>query len=240
LTPGTGERTPATVLDEMRTLFAHVPPAASQYTDISERNMFSPERRPWAPPPTEPPRDSSAEAEMSALSGPSGIRLYGTTISDEQKQALLYFERFSSRQKHRLATEGEIVRDEGERGETVYYQVVSVGRDRVELQDARGNDITVGLYDHQKTELPPSQPPPAVITQPRPTAQLQGQPQSEQQPQTSPEGATVAPDVPNSGLEPIRRMEDMPESTEEREQLVREGRLRRIDTPFGPVYRPVE
>lgn len=38
--------------------------------------------------------------------------------------------------------------------------------------------------------------------------------------------------------EPILRMEDIPESLEAREQLVREGRLQKIETSLGPLYLP--
>lgn len=228
----TSEFSSAAMLEETRMLFVQAAPAASQYASISEQNMFSPERRPWSPPPPAQTPSPTTEPERPSPVAPGGIRLYGTTISTEKKLALLYFERFTSRQKHFLAREGDIVRDEGERGETVYYQIVSVAQDRVELLDAQGNNVTIGLYDHQRTDSSPGLPPPNIVMQQR---QSQGQ----RQPGPGQASPVVQPTTPEAaGLQ--QSLSDLPDSMEERERLAREGRLRRIDTPFGPVYRPVE
>lgn len=221
----------AAMLEEIQMLFGQAVPAASQYASISELNMFSPDRRPWSPPPAQAP-SPTAEPERSLPIAPGGIRLYGTTISTEQNLALLYFERFASSRKYFLAREGDTVRDEGERGETVYYQVVSVFQDRVELLDAQGNSVTIGLYDHQRSVASPGLPPPNIVMQQRqPQVQHQTVPR-----QSIPNAQPIIPE----GADPQQALSGLPDSMEEREQLVREGRLTRIDTPFGPVYRPVE
>jgi hypothetical protein len=214
------------LVQELRAMFAEVPPPISQFSAVAEKNLFSPDRTAWAPPPPPPKTEPDQEAEEPPPPpGSHRIRLYGTTISPSEKTALLYFERFSSKQKHRLVAEGETVSDDGEKARGGEFVLQSVKKDAAILTDKDGHEIVVGLYDHERTDPPPP-PKPAADPKPSPT-QPPGQP-------------VAAESQPPSAGEPIRRMEDIPDSKEEREQLAKEGRLRRISTPFGPVYRPVE
>ncbi len=204
---------------ELRMMLADASPATSEYGIVTEKNLFSPNRRAWAPPPQVAEDASQGENQAQALTPEAlGIRLYGTTIGLGQKTALLYFERFVSKQKHRILGEGETARDEGERGESVYFILKGLEQDAVVLEDAQGREHPIGLYEHPRTE-------PVAAPGPRQGAGMNG--------------PAFAP-VPGDGNEPILRMEDIPESLEERERLAAEGRLRRISTPAGPVFRPVE
>lgn len=216
------------VVQELRAMFSEVPPAISQFDTISEKNLFSPERAAWAPPPPPPVVEEEETDEAPPPSGPHRIRLYGTTIGSERKVALLYFERFSSNRKHRMVGEGETVRDDGDGPRGGEFLVKQVEPERVVLADASGQEIVVGLYDHERSAPPPPPEPPT-----KPAQQPQAPPQMPATPLTMP-----APPPPSGDV--IRRMEDMPETLEEREQAAKEGRLRRISTPFGPVFRPLE
>jgi len=207
----------AMLSQELRMLFPDTSSAASQFAIVTESNLFSPERRPWSPPPQVPDDASQGESQaQTLLPDAGGIRLYGTSIGPDRKTALVYFERFVSKQKHRILEEGETARDEGERGESFYFVLKKLEQDAVVLMDAQGREHVIGLYEHMRAEPP------------------QGPQQS-----TSMNAQPLLP-VAAEGNEPIRRVEDMPESLQERERLAKEGRLRRISTPSGPVFRPVE
>jgi hypothetical protein len=208
------------LVQELRAMFAEVPPPTSQFSAVAENNLFSPERKAWAPPPKEKPVPEEKEPPQPA--GPHHIRLYGTSFSAEGRRALLHFDRFSSRQKHRIVELGETVQDDGENPRGGQYTLQRVEKDMVMLEDQNGHEIMVGLYDHDRRD-PAPKPDPAA-----PPFSAADAPSKDPEPSQEPQG------------EPIRRMEDMPRSIEEREQLAKEGRLRVIDTPFGPVYRPVE
>ncbi|WP_045221780.1 hypothetical protein [Desulfonatronum thioautotrophicum] len=211
----------AALPEELRSMFADTPPSNSQYAAVTERNLFSPERRPWAPPP-DVSREAVASPPPPILENPR-VRLYGTTITPVRRSALLYFESFSSQRKHRILEVGETARDEGDRGDSAYFVLVRLDADSAVLEDPHGREHVIGLYEHPRVPPPrPSSPGPARDATPAPVA------------------SSPAETEASMSLEPIRRMEDIPESLEEREQLAREGRLNRISTPFGPVFRPIQ
>ena len=222
------DETAAMLPMELNALLSETPPPLSQFQPVSDKNLFSPDRKPWAPPPPppKPKKEPKAEEPPPPPPPPPGdprIRLYGTTLTDTRQAALLYFERFSSKQKHRLLDVGDTARDDGERGDRNFFVLKSIEHDKAVLEDADGWEHVVGLFDHERRA-------PAPIPTPTPVAAAPSRTDAaEQEDQDSPEQG-----------EPIRRMEDIPESLEEREQLAKEGRLRRISTPFGPVFRPVE
>lgn len=219
------DETSAMLPMELSALLSEAPPPLTQYQPISDKNLFSPDRKPWTPPapPPKPAEEPIAEEPPPPAPPPGDprIRLYGTTITDNRRTALLYFDRFTSKQKHRLLEVGETARDEGERGERYFFVLQSIEQDKAVLEDADGWEHVVGLFDHER-RAPAPEPTPAATT-------------PERAPTAGNEDQGVAP----TG-EPIRRMEDIPESLEEREQLAEEGRLRRLSTPFGPVFRPIE
>lgn len=210
--------------EELQALHSDVPPPISQYQAVTEQNLFSPDRKAWEPPQAapEPEPEQAVDAPPPPVSGPQRIRLYGTTIGPERRTALLFFQHFASRQKHRLVEEGETVHDDGDGARDISYILKSLESERAVLEDNRGQKIVVGLYDHERAAIRDEgvQAPQPDTAQPAPPAQ---------KPDDSPPVA-----------DPIRRMEDIPRELEERERLAKEGRLRRISTPFGPVFRPIE
>ena len=131
------------------------------YDVIAKDNLFHRNREAWQPP--EPKKDSQEENQdqdgnkergerrMARISH-SKIRLYGTTSSKQGKTALLYMDPFQANPKYRLAREGEIVRDEGERGEWLYYKVVDIDQDRIALEASDGESVEVSLYGHQRQQ----------------------------------------------------------------------------------------
>ena len=211
---------------ELRILLAEVPPPTfTQYGTVAEKNLFSPDRREWAPP---PPAATEETMPEHALPAPQTqrVRLYGTIISQDIETALLYFEQFSSPRKHRIMEVGETVWDESNDGNDASFVLVRLEKDLAVLEDQLGLEHVVRLYDHQRK---PVESVAHVLLD-----------------KLARHDAAVSPRPPSEASEtddengPIRRMEDIPKSLEEREQLAREGRLLRINTPFGPVFRPVE
>ena len=131
------------------------------YDVIAKDNLFHRNREAWKPP--EPKNDSQEENQDQNRNKENGkrriarishskIRLYGTTSSEQGKTALLYMDPFQADTKYRLAREGEIVRDEGERGEWLYYKVVDIDQDRVALEASDGESVEISLYGHQRQQ----------------------------------------------------------------------------------------
>ena len=82
----------------------------------------------------------------------SKIRLYGTARSEQGKTALLFMDPFQADPKYRLAREGEVLRDEGDRGEWLYYQVMNIDQDKVTLEASDGESVQISLYGHQREQ----------------------------------------------------------------------------------------
>jgi len=226
---------PAILLpEELRALFADVPPPVSQFSDVADKNLFSPDRKAWTPPPPAPkPKKEAKPEEPAPPPPPPGdprVRLYGTTITPDTQTALLFFERFSSKQKHRIVQVGDTVSDDGDRGEKNYFILKKLEQDKATLEDPEGYEHVVGLFDHQRKSPPPA-PKPDPESKPVPVNDATSAPYTGETPENG--------DPSEPAGEPIRHMEDIPESLEEREQLVKEGRLLKFDTPFGDMYRPV-
>lgn len=223
-------------LRELETLFEPQTAAGQRYAAIAERNLFTPDRRAWVPPPQE--SDPAPEpAPVEAPPPPPGlrnVRLYGTQITSEGGAALLYFGSFSSKNKHRLVREGEMARDEGDRQ---VFQVVRVSRDSVTLSDSHDREFEVGLFDHQRVV---AESPSAPVAQP--SVQVGGgtapAPDPVQTVEDPPAAAAeqAAPEAPpRAQMLPFGQQPD-----EEMERLVEQGTMRRINTPFGTIYRPVQ
>ncbi len=169
----------AGVIQELNTLFAHMPPPVSRFDDVTQKNLFSPDRKAWESPVVSADAPSP-EQKPPPPPGPIGVRLYGTTIVLDQKNALLYFERFNSQHKYRVMKEGDTARDDGERADGLVYTLKRLERDKVILEDQHGREHTVGLYDHTL-----SRPPRPQAMQARP--QVPSQPQSRNQSPSAPQ-----------------------------------------------------
>ncbi|WP_459939103.1 hypothetical protein [Desulfonatronum parangueonense] len=209
-----------------------------RYVPIVADNLFSPERRPWTPPLTvgaPPPPPSTPPLRT------SNIRLYGTQVSSQNRVGIFYFGDLSGNNKHRLLREGERVWD-GEAGDGPSFEVVSIEKENAILVDTSGRSFEISLYDHHRVaarrdgELPPGQQGPTIISSPSARHKDQAgivSPSTFQGDRSTSEGDSSAePQDAPPPLIPIQNHEEM-------EQLVEEGKMRKIMTPFGPIYRPI-
>ena len=238
---------------------------------VAEKNLFSPDRRAWQPP---PPRDDQEEQVPARAQrvNPREFRLYGVTFSGDEKMALVYYQRLPENARNRLVSEGETVYHERDGG-TEVFRVASIGTEAVTLE-ANGDSFEVGLFSHERQKIQTgaedrisvviggTSDPVSVSSQTAPPgASAPGKPspspapgKSLQHPQdsgaeTPDEDSTDRPQ-PGSLPELLQRMRESagqggehPGSqtrVQEMEVKVQEGTMRRIDTPFGPIYRPVE
>jgi len=123
---------------------------------IAENNLFSPKRQEWKPPQTESKQVSKQSREKRELErkkervSHKGIRLYGTSITPSKKYALMYFQSFQSKRKYRMVQEENTVRDDGERGEWMFFRIKEINSTKVVLKDPQGGSFQVGLYDHKR------------------------------------------------------------------------------------------
>ncbi|MDZ7761348.1 MAG: hypothetical protein U5L00_13990 [Desulfovermiculus sp.] len=259
---------------------------------IAQKNLFSPERKAWQPP---APKDSEKNEEENQESQDdrrasqrlqridhSKIRLHGTTITDTDKMALMFMDPFESKHKYRLAREGEVLRDEGERGEWLYYTVVSIHPNTVGLEISGGESFQIGLFDHQrekrKAQSKKTDRIQVVVGGKEPkegSAQRTGPKAGEQEPDESsqpgssqeaegnatPQGSSPPDSEPGQDQGPDQEESSQPRglaevlkqlgqrqksqespgslSSEERERRVEEGSMKKVETPFGTIYRPV-
>lgn len=225
------------------------------YAPIVEDNLFSSERQAWSPPLAEDPAPSPQPS--APLPRTSNIRLYGTQVAAQEKIGLFFFGDFAGNNKHRILREGEHVWDGDENGGGQSFQVVRVEPDMAVLLDPAGRSFEIGLYDHRRSAsrgggASVQQGPQIIMSTPaRPR-----EPDADA-PSSSPD-SSEGNDRGQSGDGPAEGHEGMaqdPSSQEtdqgappplipiqnhdEMEQLVEEGKMRKIMTPFGPIYRPI-
>lgn len=280
LSPGSSkkERTSLSI-QEIKAKFSNPVNHDSNYEVIAKNNLFSPEREAW-----QPPKDEESEQEKQKKArnrrrriSHNGVRLYGSTIFSDQKMALMYFQPFSDKQKYRMVHEGQTIRDSGDRGEHVFFNIKTINAQKVVLEDPQGESFEVGLYDHRRKAQSSS-------PQARSRIIIGGQENNimERQTEESPDSSEktksetraskeASKETPNKeeqkssdqdqrktsqdkdkekekGKNPFKALlekmqgskKTRSDSTEEKERQVKEGKMRKVETPFGTIYRPAK
>ncbi len=250
--------------------------ASEDYEVIASKNLFSSNREAWTPPETKEDNDPEPDQNR-RKSGidQKAVKLYGTTLNQEQRLALIYYQGWPENERHRLLREGETAYQEA-KGEELFL-VTQVDKDSVTLEDNTGETFTVSLFGHerQQAKSKPSQEASIIVGGKEvKTASVQEDAQGSKQEQAR-EGAT-------DDAQPETESGEGSEVTEEEEQLEAEQEAsgdgqaprslqdvlerlrggsggqaapgpdsepagqpdgedkRRIETPFGPVYRPAD
>lgn len=215
--------------DAWNLLFERRVPPKEQFAVITEKNVFSPFRKAWAPPPPPPPAEEAvAPTEEKPAEEPpkrDDIELRGTAMVGAQRKAILGFKTFRPPQTMLLG-EGEVA-SEKEIQDGPKFTVVRIESESVRIKDGVGREFMVGLYDHRR------QAPEATVNQST----------VEVAPQAAPQPAAAAPATAGvvvgggSASTPATPEAKIQRIQERNEQLVKEGKMKKIDTPFGPVYR---
>ena len=196
-------------------LFERRSPAREEVAVIAERNVFSPLRKAWTPPP--PPEPEKVPEEPKAPPPPpkrDGVELRGTAMVGNTRTAMIHFRPFNPPETL-LLREGGVAKPSKADGPV--FTMVRIEPDRVIMKDSAGAEFQVGLYDHSRqtaAQTPVQQQ--AVVSTETPKA-------------AAPPASSVVSKAPRK---------ETPDAIQERnEQLVKEGKMRKILTPFGPVYR---
>jgi len=222
-------------IKELRSKLEKTRIGAQRYDVAANKNLFSPERKAWRPPAPKPKPEPNQSKEAPPVVAPTrrDVVLYGTYIAGKQKKAILYFKRFR-KGRLRLA-EGDEARDGDEKAASrpgsPVYKVLKVEAKSVVLQDARGREFTIGLYDNKKRR--------PVKTANKPSIQVEkvavSKPVVAAKPKVSNSGNIVnnaGKSGPKLTARDIRKL-----SMEEKNTLVSKGVLKKIETPFGPIYK---
>lgn len=227
---------PATI-KELRSKLSKPEVGVGRYAVTADKNLFAADRKAWQPPaPPQPQvenKDGAAKVPEVAAPVRRDVVLYGTYLSGSVKKAMLHFKRF--RKGRMLLAEGEEAKDEetGKSGrrKTPVYKILKVEAKNVTLKDERGAEFVVSLYDNKQRRSARTnnkkniQVEAAVTVAPAPTKS--SRPASLAKKSTSPSGSTLS-------ARQIRKL-----SVEEKDALVKKGELRKLNTPFGPVYKRV-
>jgi hypothetical protein len=258
-------------------------PAGDEFEVVAEKNLFSPDREAWEPP---PPRDDQVEDKpvRTQRINPKEFKLYGVTFAGDEKTALIYYQRLPESSRNRLVSEGETIYQERNGGDAA-FKVVSIEAESVTLE-ASGDSFEVGLFSHERQVVQKNNQDrisvviggtsesidtaslggasrPADAASNAEAAGRESRPGSGSQASGSASDQTLpAPDKPEAeessdepGEQPQSRgglpelLQKMREGASQggqaqdsgdMERQVEEGTMRRVDTPFGPVYRPVQ
>jgi hypothetical protein len=209
-------------------LFERRQPGKEEMAVIVEKNVFSPRRTAWAPPPPPEPAPEEPEAPEPPPPPPpakrDGVELRGTAMVGDTRTAMVHFKTFNPPETL-ILREGAAAKSKS--AQKPEFTVVRIEPDKVMMKDAAGAEFQVGLYDHprQVASQAPAQAPAVVSTAapaaPAPTGSVAGEASA---------GSIV-------GKTPPKNLSPAEVQRERNEQLVKEGKMRKINTPFGPVYR---
>ena len=253
-------------MDELRSMFEFSHGSGENHELIARKNLFTPDREAWQPPPSNEEEEETVSAS-SLDSG--DFRLHGITFRGDSKKALIYSRKFPDQNKHRLVSEGETVEDEGRElftvaaidsdfvtlesgGESLRIGLYDHERSSVEVAAQPGRSIVIGGKDETASDQD-TRPHSQIPDELKPPGDKAGRVGS-----ADPEGSEgVAEQEPPGGglaelVDRIRQARgengegdskapsrEQARGNQDMERRVEEGEMRRIDTPFGPVYRPV-
>ncbi len=211
----------------------------SRYAVTADRNLFSPARKAWhAPAPQAAPPAAPEEVKTPAAAPTRrDVVLYGTYISGKTRKAMLNFKRF--RKGNMLVAEGEEAKDMDSgaphRNNPPTYKVLKVEARTVTLQDERGGEFTIGLYDNKKRR--PVKTVNKKNIQVNKTTVLQKSPKITTSAVVGTTGGSAATNKKGAPVLTSRQIRKL--SVEEKEAMVSKGVLKKHNTPFGPVYQRI-
>lgn len=221
-------------IDTWTVLFERRVPPKEEFALIEEKNVFSPLRKAWtAPPPPVLETETEPEEELTpeeTLPKRDDIELRGTAMVGEERKAILKFKSFRSGATL-LLTEGAVAQDK-EAKDGPKFTVLHIKAESVRLKDGAGKEFLVGLYDHDREtpHTPVTQT--TMEVEPVPTAQAAPAVDS-----SASSAVVVGGTSTNNQQSAETRIQ---QQREKNEQLVKEGKMKKISTPFGPVYRKNE
>lgn len=197
----------------------------NEFDLVVKKNLFSPDREPWQSVVEENSNEPTDSVQEFSLN-PNEFRLYGTAISGEERSALVYYQRLPQKYRHRLIKEDEPVYELPEGGSEV-FRIREIQDDLVVIE-AGNQEFEVSLFGHERQTQKTS---PSV-----PTSESDMD-STTQETDTEPQAMPGLPEILRQMGQEERGMS--PEKTqEELDKEVEEGTMLRLDTPFGPVYRP--
>ncbi len=238
--PGNGDTETSLVIEELKGQLEAPSLEAARYSIIAEQNLFSPDREAWAPPPPRPEPPQEEEAPPPPPANRNDVALHGTYLSGGEKRAILSFRHFRSAPKSRILTEGQEARDE-DGNARLSYTVKEIHEDRVELEDSRQQTFSVGLFDNKQASPRATQQKTTIEVEQGaiagPVASASASTGDGGSPSASPSSSQKGGQEGKDGLSTadVNRMDQ-----EDKDRLVEEGKLRKINTPFGNVYKPVK
>lgn len=234
---------------ELESLFPDSQVKQKQFAVIASNNLFSQKRKEWAPPPPKPEKkkpepEPEPEPEKKEPPPPDSDRddvaLYGTYLDENSSKAILFFKRFQQEPRTRLVQSGETVRDDAEKKDGLSYRIESIEQQEVTLKDDKGIAFTVGLYDHERSRQR------RAAAKPKKSIVVSQNSKAESSTSSSLIGKSPAQDKSSASrrreqkmLKTVRKKSEILKlPQEEKDRLVQEGKLQKIDTPFGVIYEP--
>ena len=121
--------------------------SAEEYEIINQKNLFSPERRPYEPAPLSVVENEVPKKIPQAQRvNPNSFKLYGITMSRNSRMALVYHRNLSYN-RHRLLKEGEAVFDSRDGNKA--FEVVRI-RDQSVILRVGDEVFEISLYDQRQ------------------------------------------------------------------------------------------
>ena len=200
----------------------------SRYRVIEDRNLFTPERKMWSPPEPEKKDDEKTEIVEAQR---TDVQLFGTFRMNDTRYAILGLPLLRRAYPRYTVAEGETLTSEDAENspEPVSYTLVAIEDDHILVRDYAGKTFKVSHENKRNgpsfSTAAASSPSVVVTSQAAPPASAA---RSTPQTNTGPGVVTTEKgDRAKPGLV----------SKEKREQMVRDGSMVKVKTPFGTMYK---
>lgn len=203
-------------------------PTKDHFNVIADKNVFSASRKAWTPPQAQEeakPETAAQNKTEEIVSKRDDVELRGTAMVEQKRKAILHFKSFRSVKTFRLG-EGDVASEKDQKGGPS-FTVLSIASDTVRMKDNAGKEFVVGLYDHKREG-------PATTVNQSKIVEAQAPSPPPQAPAPAPSSVVVGTPT-NANQEGISSKTDA--QRQKNEQLVKEGKMKKIETPFGSVYR---
>lgn len=202
------------VVNDIKVLLAQNALRRNSYQLIADKNLFSAQRTAWQPPVVE----KIETGEVVSLARRTDVILYGTFTVGEKMGALLGFSSLKPDQRKKTMFPGDTVSSEAGR-KSKSYTLVKVKPSSVVIKDQKGIVFNINLYDGKKTN------------QKIATAKTSISVTNE-----SPEKKSSAVVVGSSRSAEAATTVKARKAAVQRQQEVKSGELKKVNTPFGPAY----
>lgn len=203
--------------NDLKALLQSTPVARASYAVIGDKNLFNAKRTAWKPPVKN--LDSTQE-DVAPKSRRRDVVLCGIFRIGDKKGAILEFPALNSKRRKRTMYVGDTATSDLNQRSQIYV-LERIAKDSVTVKDYKGVVFSVPLYDGKKNKRRATVAAKTSVTVDATTAPAQ---------------KSAVASVRTGGAAEAQKIAKQREASARLEQKVKQGTLKKVQTPFGTAY----